>query len=104
LQEIIHPSQLPKFLGGQLATPLDELLSLPRVENHDDLEEKLKALPEDWDGFWGLPSATPVEAPAACKRAGAAGSAEVSPLVSNVDVGKRPVTNEHEARVEVSAV
>ena len=46
LQEMIHPSQLPRFLGGQLHTPLDDTLALPRIENRVQLDEAVRALGE----------------------------------------------------------
>ena len=47
LHSLIHPSQLPKFLGGELDTPLDQLL--PMVDAGTPCETV-----GGWDGYWGL--------------------------------------------------
>ena len=51
LQELIHPSQLPRFLGGERLTPLDRLL--PVVDRGGSLEEVTAAV-NGWDGYWGM--------------------------------------------------
>eukprot|EP01043_Picozoa_sp_COSAG02_P030813 COSAG02_NODE_1985_length_10186_cov_5.320214_2_plen_551_part_00 len=51
LHELIHPSQLPRFLGGERLTPLD--LLLPVVDRGGSLDE-VTASVNGWDGYWGM--------------------------------------------------
>lgn len=51
LQELVHPSQLPRFLGGERLTPLD--LLLPVVDRGGSMKE-VEAAVRGWDGYWGM--------------------------------------------------
>ena len=60
LHTIIHPSQLPIFLGGELKTPLDKLL--PVVDRSSSAgsgtsAKDFESISGHWDGYWGLVTA-----------------------------------------------
>ena len=50
--------QLPRFLGGERATPLDPLMALPRVNSQADAKRAMESFGE-WEGYWGLQQPTP---------------------------------------------
>lgn len=51
LHELMHPSQLPRFLGGERLTPLD--LLLPVVDRGGSMQEVTAAV-NGWNGYWGM--------------------------------------------------
>ena len=51
LHELMHPSQLPRFLGGERLTPLD--LLLPVVDRGGSMQEVTAAV-RGWNGYWGM--------------------------------------------------
>lgn len=55
LHTVIHPSQLPVFLGGELRTPLDKLLPIVDSGGGPDDFERISGHWED--GYWGLATA-----------------------------------------------
>eukprot|EP01052_Picozoa_sp_SAG31_P024141 SAG31_NODE_2034_length_6611_cov_5.685964_3_plen_189_part_00 len=94
---------MQRFLGGQLPTPLDELLSRPRVNSHAELEAALDTM-GDWDGYWGLstppPPGVPVHAAEDC--ADGAGEARQRPMLAAA-MDATVVSEADESRLESQA-
>ena len=56
LLEVIHPSQLPCFLGGERNTALDLILPIIDAGGSVDEVEAVAKREAEWDGYWGLRS------------------------------------------------
>jgi len=56
LLEVIHPSQLPCFLGGERNTVLDLILPIIDAGGSVDEIEAVAKREAEWDGYWGLRS------------------------------------------------